>query len=978
MSVASESMIEKQLIDQLVAMKYEQVSIQNEAALLENFKHQLETFNEDTYSQSEFEKILTHLKPGTIFDKAKKLRDRFTFKRDGENVYVDFLDTKHWCKNLYQVTHQVTIEGKHTNRYDVTLLINGLPLVQIELKRSGIEIKEAFNQVGRYQSDSFGANSALFQYAQIFVISNHANTKYYANNKAFNFEYTFYWTDVDNTKIASLNAFTEHFLEPSHIHKMIGHYIILHEGMQTLMVLRPYQYYAVEAIVKRVKESDKNGYIWHTTGSGKTATSFKAAQVLIDLKDEDENPLIDKVVFVVDRKDLDYQTAKEFNHFSENSVDNTTNTKTLVDQFLGTHLKGGIVFESNLIVTTIQKLNNAIESDRFKTQMMGQQDKRIVFIFDECHRSQFGITHANIKNFFTNAQMIGFTGTPIFVDNALSNAKGKQTTADLFHDQLHRYVITDAIRDHNVLPFSVEYVGRYKEKESANEIDIEVEDIDTKELLESDAHVENIVEYILQHHDQKTHNRDFTAMMCVSSVDMLTKYYEAFKRAKTHGYGAQEDDQMIEGALVFLTKSPGIRRKTHDLKIATIFSYSANEDLQEGDETAVDEAHIDMRSREKLDGYIQDYNDMFGTQFSTKDSKTFYRYYNDLAQRVKNKEIDILLVVNMFLTGFDAPKLNTLYVDKNLRFHGLIQAFSRTNRLVSSKKSHGNIVCFRNLKEATDDAIGLFSNKDAKETENILLEPYSEYVRRFNEKLKDLFKIASDPEDVDQIIGEKDLAEFVICFRALLRLLNILEGFSDFSWDDLGIDEEQFMKFRSKYVDEADKVRRENQGEAKASILNDVDFELELIRRDRINLDYILQLLAKYKQADEEEQKKQRNQFSNLIDSDPKLRSKKALIEKFINENLAGIDNTDQIKAAFDQFMEEQKTQALDTLCHDEALIKDEVVKIIQNYQYTKRKPLKTDMKALMQKQLPIRERKTVLPKLLDKLMEFIERFYDE
>jgi len=560
------------------------------------------------------------------------------------------------------------------------------------------------------------------------VISNGVNTKYYSNNRHQSFKQTFNWADVNNKNINQLDEFATHFLEKCHLSKMITKYIVLNETQKILMVLRPYQYYATEAIINRVKDSDKNGYIWHTTGSGKTLTSFKASQILMML------PEVHKVVFVVDRKDLDYQTTKEFNSFSDGSVDGTDNTKNLVDQFAGTYKNNkGELKDSTLIVTTIQKLNTAISKDKYLSKMEKLKDKKIVFIFDECHRSQFGETHTRIKQFFNNHQMFGFTGTPIFEDNAAAGVQGKKTTKDLFHDCLHRYVITDAIRDENVLKFAIEYVGRYKEKEgSQNTIDIEVEDIDSKELLESPQRLEKISDYIIANHNKKTHSRTFTAMFCVSSIDILTKYYDIFQQKKEAG--------------------------EHSLKIATIFSFTANEDDKDANgfipdaSLDIDNVPVNQHSRDKLDSYIAHYNGMFNTNFSTKNSQSYYNYYNDIAKKVKEQKIDILLVVNMFLTGFDSPPLNTMYVDKNLKFHGLIQAFSRTNRILNEQKSQGNIICFRNLKSATDDAIALFSNKDAKET--ILVEPYEDYVVKFNKAYAELLVIAPTVKSVDQLASE--------------------------------------------------------------------------------------------------------------------------------------------------------------------------------------------------------------------------------
>jgi len=455
MSTQSEQILENKLVEQLNGLGYERLSIPNEAALLANLKTQLEKHNNTMFSENEFKKVINILSKGSVFEKAKTLREKqHIIKDNGDNLYFEFLNTEHWCQNLYQVTHQVTIEGRYKNRYDVTLLVNGLPLVQIELKRRGLEMKEAFNQVNRYQRHSFGSNSALFQYVQIFVISNGVNTKYYANNRNQSFKQTFYWSDKSNNRLTNiLNGFTSEFLEPCHISKMICKYIVLNETNKILMVLRPYQFYAVEAMIDKVKNSTHNGYIWHTTGSGKTLTSFKASQIITQM------PQVKKVVFVVDRKDLDYQTTKEFNSFSKGSIGGTDNTKALVKQFED---------DTKLIVTTIQKLNTAISRKRYLQKMKALQDERVVFIFDECHRSQFGDTHNRIKDFFNNHQMFGFTGTPIFADNAAKNDLGKRTTKDLFGACLHKYVITDAIKDENVLKFAVEYVGNFKTKDSSN------------------------------------------------------------------------------------------------------------------------------------------------------------------------------------------------------------------------------------------------------------------------------------------------------------------------------------------------------------------------------------------------------------------------------------------------------------------------------------------------------------------------------
>lgn len=950
MSRQSEAALEDKLLNQLMRQGYEAVPIPDEAALLANFRVQLEKHNKTTLTDTEFSRVLNHLNKGNVFEKAKILRDKFALlKDDGDTHYIEFLDSEHWCQNRFQVTQQVTIEGKYKNRYDVTILINGLPLVQIELKRRGIELKEAFNQINRYQRHSFGSNSALFNYVQIFVISNGLNTKYYSNNRKQSFKQTFFWADKDNQNITNLDQFAETFLERCHISKMICKYIVLAEVPKILMVLRPYQYYAVEAIVDRVKNTQKNGYIWHTTGSGKTLTSFKAAQILTML------PEVDKVVFVVDRKDLDYQTTKEFNSFSDGSVDGTDNTRVLVNQFLGQHAdRKGVAKDTNLIITTIQKLNTAINKPHYLSQMQTVKDSKIVFIFDECHRSQFGETHKNITGFFSNAQLIGFTGTPIFPENAVGNQYGKRTTAELFNSILHKYVITDAINDDNVLKFSVEYIGRYREKEgSATEVDIEVENIDIKELLESDERIDKVTDYIIANHDRKTHSREFTAMMCVSSVDVLCKYYEAFKR------------------------------KSHKLKIATIFSYNANEEDKDANgiyDEGVEEVSaeykagslINEHSRDKLESFIGDYNQLFGSRFTTKDSQSFYNYYNDISKRVKNRDIDLLLVVNMFLTGFDSPTLNTLYVDKNLKYHGLLQAFSRTNRILNEMKSQGNIVCFRNLKKNTDDAIALFSNKDAKDI--ILMQPYDHYVERFNEEVAELLSVVPTVDSVNTLLDEDAELLFVQAFRALMRTKNILDGFSDFKWSDLDIEEQTYEDYKSKYLDLYEKYKGHSEGE-KVSILDDVDFELELIHKDEINVAYILALLAKYLDSNEEEQPEQRKRILKLIDTTPQLRSKRELIEAFINTALDGVD-PNEVEEEFEKFVAVEREKSFNDLVESENLIDVELSNLIDNYLYDGRTPLKDDVAKTMRQKPKLLERKTVVPRVLTQITGFVEKFY--
>jgi len=949
MTTQPEQILENNLVKQLTGLRYDYVHINNEDGILANLKSQLEAFNQTTFSEKEFGAILNHLAKGNVFEKAKTLRDRFQLNRDnGESFYLRFYNSEDWSKNLFQVTNQVTQEGIYKNRYDVTLLINGLPLVQIELKRRGLELKEAFNQINRYQRHSFWVNSGLFQYVQIFVISNGVNTKYYASNRYQSFQQTFFWADVHNRNITGLTDFADAFLNTNHLGKMIAHYIVHNETHKILMVLRPYQYYAAEAIIAQVCTSRRNGYIWHTTGSGKTLTSFKASQIVMDL------PEVHKVVFVVDRKDLDYQTMKEFNSFKKDSVDVTDNTRSLVRQFRD---------DTRLILTTIQKLNNAVFKKRYESGMEHLKDKRMVFIFDECHRSQFGETHKRITSFFQNIQLFGFTGTPIFADNAHKNDMGKRTTRDLFGNCLHKYVITDAIRDQNVLKFSIEYIGRYRQK-SNTFIDIEVEDIDTREVIDSPKRLEKIVDYILRYHDRKTHDREYTAIFAVSSIENLIKYYELFKKKK--------------------------EASEHDLRIATIFTYGANEDDPDAtgmlpcDYAMVAEPLVAYRtshSREKLDEFIADYNAMYSTSFSTRDSRQYENYFKDISKRIKDREkvgfnekdrVDILLVVNMFLTGFDATKVNTLYVDKNLRYHGLIQAFSRTNRILNEQKSHGNILCFRNLKKVTDEAIVLFSTKEAKEV--ILLPPYEAIIRKFSEAFADLLKIAPTVKSVDDLPGEEEEMAFVQAFRALMRLRNVLTSFSDFSWDDLPMNEQSFEDYKSKYLDLYDKVRSEHQKE-KASILEDVDFELELIHRDEVNVAYILKLFAKLKQAEQKEIQQQKKAIIDLLAGEVELRSKRELIEKFIEENLPHIDDVDDIPDEFEKYWNDRKVLALGKICEEENLDQKQFQALIDAYIYSEQEPLRDEVFKCLDNRPSVLKARVIGERIIAKMKEFVEVF---
>jgi len=948
LSKQSEQILEEQLITQLQKLGYKYIIIADEKALLSNLKTQLEKHNHIQFSDSEFDKVLNLLNKGSVFEKAKILREKkhHIIKDNGDNLYFEFLNVEHWCQNEYQLTNQITQEGKYENRYDVTLLINGLPLVQIELKRRGLEMKEAFNQINRYQKHSFGAGRGLFHFVQLFIISNGVNTKYFSNFGTHKQEYfqTFHWTDEQNNPLNNiLNGFTDTFLEPCHISKMICKYIVLNETDKCLMVLRPYQYYAVESIIKKVTGNEilngygveKNGYIWHTTGSGKTLTSFKASQILSKI------PAIKKVVFVVDRKDLDYQTNTEYDKFSKGCVSSAGSTDELIQQFKNPNVR--------IIVTTIQKLNNAI-SGRNLFKMKSIQDERMVFIFDECHRSQFGDTHKNIVNYFTNIQLFGFTGTPILE----KNSDGIKTTASLFGKCLHKYVITDAIRDENVLKFSVEYIQTFKKKEHI--IDLKVEQINETEVFEAPQRKEAIVDYIIQYHNQKTQSKKFCAMMCVQNIDAVIQYYEIFKRKKING--------------------------EHNLNIATIFSFAQNE--EEMEEQVVSQIHIAAESqadygyiphrRELLENYVQDFNELFSEKQNIKDTEGFYNYYNAVAKKSKQNETDILLVANMFLTGFDSKFLNTLYVDKNLQYHGLIQAFSRTNRTLDKNKTQGNIICFRNLKDKTDEAIALFSNKEA--IDEIIVEPYETYVEKFNEATQKLLEIAPKVDAVDGLYTEEDQLQFILAFRALMRLHKKMSHYTEFTWDDLQMEEQLFADHTSKYLDLKDRINPVNSPE-KTSILNDIDFELELIRRDTVNVTYIIQLLIKFKSKHSAKDKESiEKDISNLLNTQVSLRSKRELIEKFIQENLSNIEDPDTIPEEFEKFWNEEQEKALQKLVKTENLSREKTEKLIENYLFTEREPLRDELLNLRKEGKPsILKFKETGDRILNKILGFVETF---
>ncbi|AZN64721.1 deoxyribonuclease HsdR [Acinetobacter johnsonii] len=955
MTVQSEYQLENELIGQLQQLGYASVTLKDESQLLSNIKTQVERANGlAPLSETEWKQVISFLNTGTVFERAKNLRDLFPVKfDDGTSKHLFFLSDDP-SKNIYQVTNQITIDHRdyngRTSRFDVTLLVNGLPLVQIELKKRGMEIAEAFNQTQRYIREAYWAGQGLFGFIQLFIISNGANTRYYSNGTT-GIEFAFPWADVHNKHINEIVDFAEAFLNQQHLTQMLTQYMVLLETTKSLMVLRPYQIYAVQKIVEHVQNSDQNGYIWHTTGSGKTLTSFKSSQIIMQMPD------VEKVLFVVDRNDLDTQTSREFNAFKAESVDSTDSTHTLVKQLDQRHDK--------LIVTTIQKLNRAISNDRYQEYINYLKDKKVVFIFDECHRSQFGDTHQNIKKFFGNAQMFGFTGTPIFEENSQSKAGLKLTTDYLFNQCLHQYVIVDAIRDRNVLQFQIDYRGKYTAKGMQNNLDCDddVEGIDTQELYDNPQRLEMIARYIVETHDTKTKSREFTAMFCVSSVDTLTQYYDLFEKVQAE---KQQQDE-AQGRLF------------KPLTIATIFSYGANEAVDTVDQNGLiheestdTPTQINQSSRDKLERYIANYNAQFGTNYNSGDG--FYAYYRDIADRVKKKQIDILLVVNMFLTGFDSKPLNTLYVDKNLKYHGLIQAFSRTNRVYNDKKPFGNIISFRNLKRATDEALALFSNKEARKT--VLVPSFEEIQQDYADAVEKLLNITPDYQAVDDLVTEDQQLEFIKAFREVMRYNAQLQTFVEYDQDQTVLDKQHFANFASKYADLCRATRKATKKE-KVSVLDDVDFQLDLLHSDRINVGYILTLLQMALNAETDEQrKKYEAQVHDMIGSDISLHNKQDLIQKFIEENMPKMINGQSVQVAFAQFWDAEKEQAYQHFCEQENLKPEVLKQVLDNYEFNQRLPRKEEMKELPNFKVKLFERDNVLTNLMVKTRQLIEKFY--
>lgn len=1006
-SYQSEAALEREFIQMLTQQGFEYLTIHQEADLIANLRHQLEILNNYQFTDSEWERFFSNAIANLnehIVEKTRKIQEDYVQvlrRDDGTSKNISLIDKKIIHNNRLQVINQYEISqkqgAKHDNRYDVTVLVNGLPLVHIELKRRGVAIREAFNQIDRYQRESFWAGSGLYEYVQIFVISNGTNTKYYSNSTRDNaireaargkakkqktsnsFEFTSFWADANNKVIPDLIDFTRTFFAKHTLLNVLTKYCVF-TSENMLMVMRPYQITATERILNRIEIANNykkygtiagGGYIWHTTGSGKTLTSFKTARLASQLS------YIDKVLFVVDRKDLDYQTMKEYDRFEKGAANSNTSTAILKKQLEDDNAR--------IIITTIQKLSTFIKKEKNHPVYT----KHVVIIFDECHRSQFGDMHTAIVRNFKKYHLFGFTGTPIFAANARA-ASGAQffTTAQTFGDQLHTYTIVDAINDKNVLPFRVDYI---KTMDAEPDIDDKsVWDIDREKAYMAPKRIELVTRYILDHFDQKTYRGDksywfqtltniaevassknnkveeikdkqrisgFNSIFAVSSVPMAKLYYQEFQKQ--------------------MAADP-----TKKLRVALIYSYGANEGEADGildEENSEDTSALDQSSRDFLDAAIQDYNEMFHTNYST-DSDRFQNYYKDVSLRMKNKELDLLIVVNMFLTGFDATTLNTLWVDKNLKMHGLIQAFSRTNRILNSIKTFGNIVCFRNLQKRVDAAIALFGDKEAGGI--VLLHKFADYYYGYTtqdgkdkpgyvdmiEELTQKF-----PLSAPQIEGEQNQKDFIALFGAILRMRNLLSSFDEFIGKEQ-LTERDLQDYLGRYQDLRDEWMRRTKGE-KEDITDDIVFEIELIRQIEINIDYILMLVKKYHDSHCDD-KEILITIQKAVDASPELRSKKQLIETFIS----GINDVENVMDEWHGFVAEEREKELTQIIRDEKLREPETRKFLENaFRDGEIKTTGTDIDKLMP---PVsrfggggtraKKKQTVI----DKLKGFFDRFF--
>lgn len=877
----SEAKLEDRMIDQLRRQGYNYIEINDVKELEQNFRNQVNLHNKvelkgKDLSDKEFEKLMIKISGKSIFQSAKELRQKHDIIRDdGTIAYIELFNTKEWCKNLFQVTHQTTVEGKYVNRYDVTILINGLPLVQIELKRRGIDMKEAFDQIKRYKNHSY---NGLYRFIQLFVISNGVDTKYFANgDQELNYGFTFYWTDINNDRITNLEQFCTFFLDRCHIAKMIARYMIINETEKMLMVMRPYQVYAVESIVDRAINTSNNGYVWHTTGSGKTITSFKTSQIL------SLEPSINQVFFLVDRKDLDKQTLDEFNKFDPGCVDMTNETFKLVQQIKDS--------TKPLIITTIQKMANACSNPRYASVMEKYKDKKTVFIIDECHRSQFGDMHKQIAKTFTNAQYFGFTGTPRFEENKSQDGR---STADIFEKCLHTYLIKDAINDGNVLGFSVDYVKTI-ESNIDDSNDERVQAIDTDEVFVDDTRIIMIAQHIIDHHNIKTRDRKYNSLFAVSSIPMLTKYYDIFKKLD------------------------------HNLKIGAIFTFGANENLDNKEE----------HSRDTLERIMKDYNKMYNTNFTTNN---FDAYFRDVCKKIKNTDIDIVIVVDMLLTGFDAKRLNTLYIDKPLKFHSLIQAFSRTNRVESDTKPFGNIVCYDlPSKFRVDEAVKLFSQTDR--TDTVIMAPYPDYLEKYIKAVNYLLTIAPNVDSIQELEqdgNEENLKKFIIAFREVAKLLVSLKTFNEFDMnaEEIPMTSQMFEDYKSKYYEIYRKLATSKE---KSSILSDISFSLELIQTDKINVSYILNLIRNVDLTNEEQKQKDIEDIeAKLVNvTDDELFLKLDLIKRFLSNVLPTLKPEDSIDDALNNHMNKERQKEIENFAKENDIDLEVLQAVIDEFEYS-------------------------------------------
>ena len=962
-SYQSEADLEKEFIRLLGEQGYEYLPIHTETDLISNLRSQLEKLNSYHFTDSEWERFFGECianKNDDIVAKTQKIQDDYiqVLKRDtGESQNIKLLDKDNIHNNFVQVINQYVEEGgNYDTRYDVSILVNGLPLVHIELKRRGVQLKEAFNQINRYQRDSFWAGCGLYEYVQIFVISNGTNTKYYSNTTRANhikeqetggknkskktsnsFEFTSFWADSNNKTITDLVDFTKTFFSKHTLLSILTKYCVF-TSEKMLMVMRPYQIAATERIIQRINIANNyklygsikgGGYIWHTTGSGKTLTSFKTAQLASRL------PYIDKVLFVVDRKDLDYQTMKEYNRFEEGAADGNTSTAVLQRQLENRDKSGGY-HDYRIIITTIQKLSIFVQKN--KNHPVFQQ--RVVIIFDECHRSNFGQMHSAITKNFKKYNLFGFTGTPIFAQNAWTDGDMRlKTTQQAFGDKLHTYTIVDAINDENVLPFRIDYVNTIKEKKDVP--DEQISSIDREKAMLSPERVSNVVKYVLEHFDQKTKRNSYYSFRVLDNIEKIAsakngvKVTEYKTEQRINGFNAMFAVASIPMAKAYYNefkKQQADLPESQRLKVATIFSYSANE--EDAGETLPEEnpestTGLDPQSRDFLERAIQDYNKMFTTNYDTSSDK-FQNYYKDLSHRMKNRQVDLLIVVNMFLTGFDATTLNTLFVDKNLKQHGLIQTFSRTNRILNSVKTFGNIVCFRDLQQATDDAIALFGDKDASSI--VVMKDFLSYYEGYDtEKGKHCYgykelveQLQNEFPDGKPILGEEAERRFVGLFGSLLKSINILSTFDQFEEKEI-LTDRQLQDYQSNYLDLQEKWRRRKNGE-KENINDDLVFETELIRQVEVNIDYILLLVQKYHDSNCTN-KELLIGISKAISSSLQLRSKKELIENFITSVNADTD----VEKSWKDYVEQQKDEDLNEIIESEHLKPQETKEFIKN-----------------------------------------------